>query len=87
MRIYVGDLYKINNYFNVSLQTPLEIAQEYKVKGNKLFKIGKFDKAIEQYNLAIEACPKEFTKDLATFYQNRAAAYESLVSFLPVFCF
>lgn len=30
------------------------------------------------YNKAIETCPSEHVSDLATFYQNRAAAYEKL---------
>lgn len=28
---------------------------------------------------AIETCPSEFTEQLSQFYQNRAAAWESLV--------
>lgn len=42
--------------------------------------MGKFDEAIAQYNLAIEVCPKDKIDELATFYQNRAAAYEKLVT-------
>lgn len=41
--------------------------------------MGKYDEAIARYNKAIDVCPKENTEDLATFYQNRAAAYEQLV--------
>lgn len=59
-------------------ESPLEQAQRYKNEGNICFKRGKYDEAITHYNKAIEACPKEFTTDLATFYQNRAAAYEQL---------
>lgn len=57
----------------------MEKAQRLKTEGNKQFKIGKYDEAINQYNNAIEICPKENTEALATFYQNRAAAYEQLV--------
>lgn len=59
-------------------ESPLEKAQRYKNEGNVLFKKGKYDEAIGMYNKAIESCPDEFKTDLATFYQNRAAAYENL---------
>lgn len=58
--------------------TPLEQAQWYKSEGNVHFKKGRYDEAIAMYNKAIAACPEEFKTDLATFYQNRAAAYEQL---------
>ncbi|XP_044255644.1 mitochondrial import receptor subunit TOM70 [Tribolium madens] len=58
--------------------TPFEQAQQYKTSGNEMFKKGKFDEAIHLYNKAIEACPEEFKIELATYYQNRAAAYENL---------
>lgn len=60
-------------------QSPSERAQRHKNLGNAVFKAGKFDEAIAQYNMAIEACPEDNKSDLATFYQNRAAAYEQLV--------
>lgn len=63
----------------------MEKAQKYKNEGNEQFKKGKYDEAITQYNLAIEICPKENTEVLATFYQNRAAAYEQLVIFFVTF--
>ncbi|EFN76419.1 mitochondrial import receptor subunit TOM70 [Harpegnathos saltator] len=59
-------------------ETPLEEAQRYKKEGNAYFKIGKYDKAIAQYNTAIEICPALNVDEVATFYQNRAAAYEQL---------
>lgn len=55
------------------------MALRYKKEGNTYFKIGKYDKAIAQYNMAIEICPVENVEEMATFYQNRAAAYEQLV--------
>lgn len=39
-----------------------------------------YDQAIECYTEAIRICPTEFKEDISTFYQNRAAAYENLVS-------
>jgi len=54
-------------------------AQSAKNKGNKYFKAGRYDKAIECYTEAIEVCPSNRHEDLSTFYQNRAAAYEQLV--------
>jgi len=60
-------------------QTPLQKAQKYKNEGNAYFKVERYDDAIARYNKAIDICPKENIEDLATFYQNRAAAYEQLV--------
>lgn len=65
-------------------ETPLEEAQRYKSEGNAFFKKGKYDEAINMYNQAIAVCPDEFKTDLATFYQNRAAAYEQLKSWSSV---
>ncbi|XP_015917622.1 mitochondrial import receptor subunit TOM70 [Parasteatoda tepidariorum] len=65
-------------------ETPYEKAKAFKDKGNKLFKEGQFDKAIECYTSAIEMCPPDHSDDLATFYQNRAAAYENLKNFEAV---
>lgn len=59
-------------------ETPFEMAQRYKSEGNDMFKKGKYDEAISLYNKAIETIPEEFKTDLATYYQNRAAAYEQL---------
>ncbi|XP_012273313.1 mitochondrial import receptor subunit TOM70 [Orussus abietinus] len=65
-------------------ESPLDKAQRFKNEGNSFFKAGKFDEAILHYNKAIETCPTENTNDLATFYQNRAAAYEQLKKFSAV---
>lgn len=59
-------------------KSELEIAIEFKNNGNAQFKSGKYDKAIDLYTEAIDTCPRTHTFDLATFYQNRAAAYEQL---------
>ncbi|XP_063222903.1 mitochondrial import receptor subunit TOM70 [Bacillus rossius redtenbacheri] len=59
-------------------QNPLKKALAHKDAGNKLFKAGKYAEAIECYNMAIEVCPTDKKQDLATFYQNRAAAYEQM---------
>lgn len=40
--------------------------------------LGKYDEAIALYQKAIETCPKKQSLELATYYQNRAAAYEQL---------
>ena len=72
----------------VILQTPLEQAQAAKNNGNKHFKSGKYDDAIQCYTEAIEVCPSEYKQEMATFYQNRAAAYEQLVfNFLYIYTF
>ncbi|GBL86209.1 Mitochondrial import receptor subunit TOM70 [Araneus ventricosus] len=65
-------------------ETPYSKAKAFKDKGNKLFKEGQFDKAIECYTSAIDVCPADRGEDLATFYQNRAAAYENLKNFEAV---
>lgn len=65
-------------------ETPLQKAQKYKNEGNIQFKIGKYDEAIIRYNEAIDICPNENKEDLATFYQNRAAAYEQLKKYSAV---
>lgn len=60
--------------------SPLEKAQADKNKGNKYFKGGRYDQAIHCYTEAIKVCPPEEKQDLATFYHNRAAAYEKLMN-------
>lgn len=56
----------------------LDRAQAAKNKGNKYFKAGKYEQAIQCYTEAISLCPTEKNADLSTFYQNRAAAFEQL---------
>ena len=57
---------------------PLTKALELKNKGNEYFRQGKYDDALKLYSDAIEICPFEKTKELSTFYQNRAACYEHM---------
>jgi len=57
---------------------PLERAVASKNKGNKYFRGGRYELAIKSYSEAIELCPKENSTDLATFHQNRAAAFDQL---------
>ena len=64
------------------MQSPVEKAQAVKLRGNKYFKGGKFDQAIRCYTEAIDLCPEDNKTDLATYYQNRAAAYEQQVFIL-----
>lgn len=59
-------------------KSPLDQAIDFKNDGNTRFKAGKFNEAIELYDKAIKTCPQTHPTDLATFYQNRAAAYEQL---------
>lgn len=68
----------LNNCF-LSFQNSLDRAQAAKNKGNKYFKAGKYEQAIQCYTEAISLCPTEKNVDLSTFYQNRAAAFEQLV--------
>lgn len=59
-----------------SLSLPAEILA--KNKGNEFFRLKKYQEAAECYTEAIKLCPPNKKKDLATFYQNRAAANEQL---------
>ncbi|KAG1696631.1 Mitochondrial import receptor subunit TOM70 [Nymphon striatum] len=62
----------------------LEVAMTCKNKGNSFFKEGKYSDAIVCYSESILLCPGENKTQLATFYQNRAAAYEQLKNFNKV---
>ncbi|KAI9535926.1 Mitochondrial import receptor subunit TOM70 [Dissostichus eleginoides] len=64
--------------------SPLDRAQAAKNKGNKYFKAGKYENAIQCYTEAIALCPTEQKTDLSTFYQNRAAAYEQQMKWAEV---
>jgi len=57
---------------------PLEKATAAKNRGNKYFKGGRYELAINCYTEAIEVCPRDKPLDLATFHQNRAAAYDQM---------
>jgi len=57
---------------------PLEKAVAAKNKGNKYFRGGRYELAIKSYSEAIALCPTGNTMDLATFHQNRAAAYDQM---------
>lgn len=61
-------------------EDPYKQAQTHKNKGNKLFKEGKYADAIKCYQQAIDVCPKDKIQDVSTFHQNRAAAFEQLVT-------
>ena len=63
----------------VEEEDPSKQAQVYKNKGNKYFKEGKYSDSIKCYQQAIDICPKDNT-DISVFHQNRAAAFEQLVT-------
>ena len=63
----------------LQITDPFEKAMAVKNKGNKYFRGGRYQKAIECYTKALEHCPEDRPQDVATFYQNRAAAYDQLV--------
>lgn len=59
-------------------------AHQAKEKGNSLFKQAKYADAIQAYSDAIRLCAPEKTSELATYYQNRAAAYDSIKKYQEV---
>lgn len=63
----------------LQITDPFEKAMAVKNKGNKYFRGGRYQKAIECYTKALEHCPADRGQDMATFYQNRAAAHDQLV--------
>lgn len=71
-------LHSVEEVKNEAEETPFQRAQRFKTEGNENFRRGKYDEAISSYNKAIEIIPEEYKTDLATYYQNRAAAYEQL---------
>ncbi|GFR07346.1 mitochondrial import receptor subunit TOM70 [Trichonephila clavata] len=80
----LNNIIRKKNDLSKNPETPFSKAKAFKEQGNKFFKEGQFDKAIECYTSAIEICPPEQSEDLATFYQNRAAAYENLKNYEAV---
>ncbi|CAF2814599.1 unnamed protein product [Rotaria sp. Silwood2] len=62
----------------------LAVAIELKNEGNTKYREHKFDEAIEAYTKAIDTCPVESAEELSQFYQNRAAAWESLKNYNKV---
>lgn len=58
----------------------MTIAMQLKEEGNKMFKAKKFEEAKQFYSQAIEKCPVTEEKNMAIFYQNRAAANDAMVS-------
>lgn len=63
-------------------QGPLERSLKLKNAGNVFYKKGEYTEAVRCYTEAISVCPPAEREQLATFYQNRAAAYEALVSYI-----
>ncbi|XP_078490268.1 mitochondrial import receptor subunit TOM70-like isoform X2 [Ciona intestinalis] len=53
-------------------------AQDLKNEGNRLFKQGKYEDAIEKYSEAIAVCPDKHNTEKSTYHQNKAAAMEKM---------
>ncbi|GAB6023140.1 Mitochondrial import receptor subunit TOM70 [Chamberlinius hualienensis] len=69
---------------NSVVETYADVAENAKITGNRFFKEGDYNQAVECYTKAIKLCPKNKNDSLATFYQNRAASYEKLKQFEKV---
>lgn len=82
--VAIKETKKVETTEEESHMTPLEKAQALKGKGNKYFKACRFEQAINCYTEALEACPDDQKSELATFYQNRAAAHEQLKNWTDV---
>uniref|UniRef100_A0A8C4NG68 Translocase of outer mitochondrial membrane 70 homolog A (S. cerevisiae) n=1 Tax=Eptatretus burgeri TaxID=7764 RepID=A0A8C4NG68_EPTBU len=63
---------------DVSLQPSVEACQVAKNSGNDLFRAEKYTEAVECYTQALALCPSDRSPELATCFQNRAAAQEKL---------
>lgn len=72
------------HYIFTKIINMLNCTKYFVISGNDYFKKGVFDKAIACYTKAIELCPSDSVTELATFYQNRAAAYDSLKKYSKV---
>lgn len=61
----------------------IEMALEYKEKGNKSFRSREYDEAIDDYSRAIAHCPldEDSKENLSVFLGNRAAAYFAVGEF------
>lgn len=69
---------------SASTKSVLDQAIVWKNEGNRSFRSGKFNDAIRSYGDAIAHCTLDHPTELATFYQNRAAAYEQLKNWAMV---
>ena len=58
----------------------MEKAVEIKNLGNEFFQNGSFVDAVKCYTEAIKLCPPDDKQELPKFFQNRAAAYDNLVT-------
>lgn len=56
--------------------TPLEKAEDWRLRGNKWFRAERYDKALQYYREALQVCPEGHPKERAIYYQNIAAAQE-----------
>lgn len=66
------------------IKNRLTLAIELKNEGNMKYRENNYLEAIELYSRAIDTCPLESTEELSQFYQNRAAAWESLKNYNKV---
>lgn len=55
-------------------------AQVQKEEGNDFFKKQEYESAIKSYSRALKLCPKDFVKDRAILFSNRAACRMKKVS-------
>jgi len=62
----------------------LNPSEQLKEQGNDAFKAAQFEKAIELYTEAIDACDKNTNAIAISCYNNRAACHQQLSNFSAV---
>lgn len=77
----ISEIEPLQEQVEQARRSGLSTGELLKEQGNDLFKKAQFERAIETYGEAIQACDKSETKILIACYNNRAACYQQLSNF------